>query len=207
MIKVNMNATRQELLKLKNRLKMAKRGHKLLKDKRDELMKEFLELIRKDKDLREEVEKALRSAYQSFLVARAVLSSAVLEESFMAPKQEISLEVSTRGVMSVSVPEFKVTTQGESIGYGFANTSSELDDAVSDYSRVLPMMVELAAVEKAVDLLSEEIEKTRRRVNALEYVLIPELEAAVKDIGMRLSEIERSNASRLMKIKDIVRAH
>ncbi|MGE5484596.1 MAG: V-type ATP synthase subunit D [Ignavibacteriales bacterium] len=207
MVGATVNATRQELLKLKNRLKMAKRGHKLLKDKRDELMKEFLSLVRRDKELREKVESGLQSAYKSFLVSRAMLSEAVLEESFMVPTRTVKVEAGFRSIMSVPVPEFKVSSEGDFMSYGLANTSQDLDDAVADYSEMLPFMVELAGVERAVELLSEEIEKTRRRVNALEYVLIPELEESVKSITMRLSEMERSNASRLMKIKDIVRAH
>ncbi|NPV69722.1 MAG: V-type ATP synthase subunit D [Firmicutes bacterium] len=207
MITVAANATRQELLKLKGRLKMAKRGHKLLKDKRDSLMKEFMILIKRDKELRERVENGLHAAYRSFLVARAMLSEAVLEESFMAPTRKVSVETGSRSIMSVPVPEFDVSSEGELLSYGLANTSQDLDDAVGSYSEMVPVMVELAGVERAVELLSDEIEKTRRRVNALEYVLIPELEQAVKGIAMRLSEIERSNASRLMKIKDIVRAH
>ncbi len=207
MVGSTVNATRQELLKLKNRLKMAKRGHKLLKDKRDELMKEFLTLVRRDKDLREKVESGLQSAYKSFLVSRAMLSEAVLEESFMVPTRTVKVEAGARSIMSVLVPEFKAASEGDFMSYGLANTSQDLDDAVADYAEMLPHMVELAGVEKAVELLSEEIEKTRRRVNALEYVLIPELEESVKSITMRLSEMERANASRLMKIKDIVRAH
>jgi len=207
MITVASNATRQELQKLKGRLKMAKRGHKLLKDKRDSLMREFMILIRRDKELREKVESRLQAAYRSFLVARAMLSEAVLEESFMAPTRKVTIEEDSRSIMSVLVPEFSVSSEGSLLSYGLANTSQDLDDAVAAYSDVLPLMIELAGVERAVELLSDEIEKTRRRVNALEYVLIPELEQAVKSIAMRLSEIERSNASRLMKIKDIVRAH
>ncbi len=207
MAAATVNATRQELLKLKSRLKMAKRGHKLLKDKRDELMKEFLILVRRDKDLREKVESGLQSAYRSFLVSRAMLSEAILEESFMVPTRTVKVDAGFRSIMSVPVPEFGVSSEGDFMSYGLANTSQDLDDAVADYSEMLPFMVELAGVERAVDLLSEEIEKTRRRVNALEYVLIPELEGSVKSITMRLSEMERSNASRLMKIKDIVRAH
>ncbi len=186
---------------------MAKRGHKLLKDKRDSLMKEFMGLIRRDRELREKVESGLKSAYGSFLVARAMLSEAVLEESFMTPTRKVLIETGSRSIMNVPVPEFKVSSEGEFLCYGLANTSQDLDDAVAAYSEVFPLMVELAGVERGVELLSDEIEKTRRRVNALEYVLIPELEQTVKSIAMRLSEIERSNASRLMKIKDIVRAH
>ncbi|MCR4397653.1 MAG: V-type ATP synthase subunit D [Firmicutes bacterium] len=207
MIGATVNATRQELQKLKNRLKMARRGHKLLKDKRDELMKEFLGLIRRDKDLRETVERKLSSAYRAFLVSKAVLSEAILEESFMIPTRTVRVETGARSIMNVPVPEFRVSTEGNWMSYGLAGTSEDLDEAVAHYADVLPPMIELAGIERAVELLSEEIEKTRRRVNALEYVLIPELEESVKSIAMRLSEMERSNASRLMKIKDIVRAH
>jgi V/A-type H+-transporting ATPase subunit D len=206
-MEMRVNATRMELLKLKGRAKMAKRGHKLLKDKRDELVKEFMVLIRKNRDLRIKVEEKLRVAHASFLVARAVMPPEIMEEAFMGTNERIEVTSSSRTVMNVTVPVFELSKKGAGYAYGFATTSGELDTALVNYAEVLPLMVELAEVERAVELLADEIEKTRRRVNALEYVLIPELDAAVKSISMRLSEMERSNASRLMKIKDIVRAH
>lgn len=206
-MEMRVNATRMELMKLKGRVKMAKRGHKLLKDKRDELIKEFMVLIRKNHDLRQEVEKKILLAYSSFLVARAVMSPETMEEAFMGTNERITVTSSLRHIMNVTVPVFDLEKKGSGYAYGYATTSGELDTALLNYAEVLPLMVKLAEVERAVELLADEIEKTRRRVNALEYVLIPELESNVKSISMKLSEMERSNASRLMKIKDIVRAH
>jgi len=197
-----------ELTRLKKRLQVARRGHKLLKDKRDELMKKFLELIRKNKELREKVENMLMKVHSNFLIARAVMSSEVLEESLMFPKQSVSLEVSTKNVMSVNIPvfNFKTESMDESniFPYGFASTSAELDGAIRTLSDVLPYMLELAEMEKSAQLMAEEIEKTRRRVNALEYVLIPQLEETIKYITMKLDENERGNRTRLMKVKDMM---
>jgi V/A-type H+-transporting ATPase subunit D len=205
-VQLNVNATRMELLKLKRRLTMAQRGHKLLKDKRDELMKEFMKRIRDTRDTRRAVEEKLTAASQAFLVARAVMSDEVIEEAVMFPKVKVSLDVTTHNVMGVTVPVLAATTEGEVYNYGFVTTSAELDTALGKYSEALPDMIRLAEMERTIELLAGEIEKTRRRVNALEYVLIPQLEETVKGITMKLSEQERSNATRLMKIKDIVRA-
>lgn len=202
---IRVNPTRMELLRLKKRVHVAKRGHKLLKDKRDELMKTFLALVRDIKDLRQEVDAKLTTAYRSFLVARAVMSPEMLEEAIMFPKQQVSLTTGEKRMMSITAPTFQLHQEGEVFSYGFANTSSELDTALGIYAEVLPMMIKLAGVERAVELLAEEIERTRRRVNALEYVMIPELEKTVKSITMKLSEQERSATTRLMKIKDVVR--
>jgi len=197
-----------ELTRLKKRLKVARRGHKLLKDKRDELMKKFLELIKRNKELREKVEDMLMKVHSNFLIARAVMSSEVLEESLMFPKQSVSLEVSTKNVMSVNIPvfNFKTASMDESniYPYGFATTSAELDGAIRTLSDVLPYMLELAEMEKSAQLMAEEIEKTRRRVNALEYVLIPQLEETIRYITMKLDENERGNLTRLMKVKDMM---
>lgn len=205
---MRVNPTRMELTRLKKRLQVARRGHKLLKDKRDELMKKFLEMVRKNKELREKVEDMLMKVHGNFLIARAVMSSEVLEEALMFPKQSVSLEVSTRNVMSVDVPvlDFKTASDNESdvYPYGFATTSGELDGAISTLSEVLPFMLELAQMEKSAQLLAEEIEKTRRRVNALEYVLIPQLTETIKYITMKLDENERGNLTRLMKVKDMM---
>lgn len=208
MAKMNVNPTRMELSRLKKRLIVARRGHKLLKDKRDELMKQFLELVRKNKDLREKVEEMLMKVHSDFLIARAMMSSEVLEEALMFPKQKVSLEVSTKNIMSVDVPllDFKTQSDDESniYPYGFATTSGELDGAVYTLSEVLPYMLELAQMEKSGQLLAEEIEKTRRRVNALEYVMIPQLIETVKYIKMKLEENERGSITRLMKVKDMM---
>lgn len=205
---LNVNPTRMEMSRLKKRLTVASRGHKLLKDKRDELMKIFLEVVRKNKEMREEVEELLTQSYQSFLVARAVMSSEVLEAALMFPKQKVELNVERVNLMSVSVPKFEYTetsVDGESIyPYGFAATSSDLDYSMQILASTLPLMLELAESEKTAQLLAQEIEKTRRRVNALEYVLIPQLEETIRYIAMKLEENERGNITRLMKVKDMM---
>lgn len=211
-MEIRVNATRMELNRLKKRLKMAERGHKLLKDKRDELIRQFLILVRKNKDLREEIEKQLSDAFARFLLARAVMPEEFLEEALMYPTRRVSLEISRQNIMSVYAPKFswvEEEPQGEGAGiypYGFVDTSAELDESIETLSAILPKLLELAEVEKAVKLLADEIEKTRRRVNALEYVLIPKLEETIKYITMKLDENERGALTRLMKIKDVVRA-
>jgi V/A-type H+-transporting ATPase subunit D len=205
---MRVNPTRMELTRLKKRLTVARRGHKLLKDKRDELMKKFLDLVRRNKDLREKVEEMLMRVHTKFLIASAVMSSEALEEALMFPKQSISLDVTTKNIMSVDVPvlNFKTSSLDETdiYPYGFATTSGELDGAIGTLSEVLPYMLELAQMEKSAQLLADEIEKTRRRVNALEYVLIPQLTETIKYITMKLDENERGNLTRLMKVKDMM---
>ncbi|MDQ2085130.1 V-type ATP synthase subunit D [Herbivorax sp. ANBcel31] len=205
---MRVNPTRMELTRLKKRLKVARRGHKLLKDKRDELMKKFLDLVRKNKELREKVEDMLMKVHENFLIARAVMSSESLEGALMFPKQGISLDVSTQNIMSVDVPvlDYKMSSSEESdiYPYGFATTSGELDSAIGTLAEVLPAILELAQMEKSSQLLAQEIEKTRRRVNALEYVLIPQLTDTIKYITMKLEENERGNLTRLMKVKDMM---
>ena len=205
---MRVNPTRMELTRLKKRLKVARRGHKLLKDKRDELMKKFLELVRKNKELREKVEEMLMTVHRNFLIARAVMSSESLEAALMFPKQSVSLEVSTKNVMSVDVPvlEYKTSSPDDTdiYPYGLAATSAELDGAIGTLSDVLPYILELAQMEKSAQLLAEEIEKTRRRVNALEYVMIPQLTETINNITMKLDENERGNLTRLMKVKDMM---
>jgi V/A-type H+-transporting ATPase subunit D len=208
MARMNVNPTRMVLTNLKKRLKTARRGHKLLKDKRDELMKKFLEIVRENKTVREEVEALLIQTHSSFLMARAVMSSVAMEEALMLPKQQISLTATTRNIMSVNVPMFAFsntgTTEGDIYPYGFATTSGELDGAIDALSKVAPKMLRLAELEKSSQLLADEIEKTRRRVNALEYVLIPNLTETIKYIVMKLDENERGNLTRLMKVKDMM---
>lgn len=216
-MELRVNATRQELTRLKKRVRMAKRGHKLLKDKRDQLMKEFMAAVHENQRLREELERRLSLAYRSFSHARALLSPPVLEEALLASTDPGEVDVSFRRVMNVVVPEMELVRAGGEKGpgsaeetvppYGLAMTSSDLDDALSQFRGILPVLVKLSEVERKIQLLADEIERTRRRVNALEYVLIPELERAVKDVEMRLEEMDRASASRLMRIKDIVRAH
>jgi len=204
---IKVNPTRMELSKLKKRLKTAQRGHKLLKDKRDELVKQFLDLVRKNRELRSEVEMKLKLSHEAFAGVSAVMSPQALEEALIFPKQSVTLEPSEKNIMSVNVPVFNYKMQGnhsDIFSYGFAFTSAELDDAVQGLSDVLSQLVELAETEKSVMLLASEIEKTRRRVNALEHVLIPNLQFTIKNIVMKLDENERGNTTRLMKVKDMV---
>ena len=203
---INVNPTRMEMTRLKKRLATSIRGHKLLKDKRDDLMKKFLDLIRKE--LREQVEQEISDIYGGFVVASAVMSPQMLEEALMLPKQSIDLEVGERNVMSVTVPSFEFNASENSdsdiYSYGFVATSGELDDSVAAVKNVLPHLLELAQIEKSAQMIAEEIERTRRRVNALEYVQIPDLEETIKYIKMKLDENERGNQTRLMKIKDMM---
>ena len=205
---INVNPTRMEMTRLKKRLATSIRGHKLLKDKRDDLMKKFLDLIRRNKELREQVEQEISDIYGGFVVASAVMSPQMLEEALMLPKQSIDLEVGERNVMSVTVPSFEFSASENSdsdiYSYGFVATSGELDDSVAAVKNVLPHLLELAQIEKSAQMIAEEIERTRRRVNALEYVQIPDLQETIKYIKMKLDENERGNLARLMKIKDMM---
>lgn len=208
MERLNVNPTRMMLTNLKKKLATSVRGHKLLKDKRDELMKGFLELARENKRLRDEVESELARVYGNFSVASAIMDKRSLEEALMFPKQGVQLEVSGKNVMSVDVPvfDFKTTAEDPSdiYPYGFANTSGALDSAIEDMASVFPLMLELAAKEKEAQMLAAELESTRRRVNALEYVKIPQLEMTIRYIRMKLDENERGNQTRLMKVKDMI---
>ncbi len=208
MASTTIKPTRMELTRLKNRLKTATRGHKLLKDKRDELMKQFLEIVRQNRALRASVEKGLQEVHASFTVASAVMSPEMLEQALLYPKQSVELEMSFTNIMSVNVPVYTFHTQNDGSAelypYGFAQTSGELDDAVDALNRVFQDMLRLAQVEKSMQLLAQEIEKTRRRVNALEYVMIPEMQETIRYISMKLEENERGNTSRLMKVKDMM---
>jgi len=206
--KTHVNPTRMELTRLKKKLVMAVRGHKLLKDKRDELMRQFLDLVRENKTLREKVEAGIAAANKNFVLARAGMADEVLNVALMAPRQEVYLETGTRNVMSVDIPVFKYKTKtpdaNDIYSYGFAFTSSDLDDAVKSLQDILPDMLRLAECEKSCQLLAAEIEKTRRRVNALEHVMIPEMQENIKYIKMKLDENERSTQIRLMKVKDMM---
>ena len=208
MARLNVNPTRMELTRLKTRLRTARRGHKLLKDKRDELMKQFLDIMRQNRVLRERVEAALMRAHGSFTVASALMSPEMLEQALLYPKQSVSLTMSYKNIMSVNVPEYHYTTKNDDKAdiypYGFAQTSGELDDALTELSDVFQDLLQLAQIEKAMQLLAQEIEKTRRRVNALEYVMIPQFEETIKYILMKLDENERGNLTRLMKVKDMM---
>ncbi len=206
MASTQVNPTRMELTKQKKKLATATRGHKLLKDKRDELMRQFLDMVRENLALRKKVEAGIASANANFVIAKAGMPRQVLNVAFMAPKQEVSIEASTRNVMSVDIPVYTVKTRtsdsNDIYSYGFADTSSDLDGAVKSLADILPDMLLLAEREKACQLMASEIEKTRRRVNALEHVLIPEAQANIKYITMKLDENERSSQVRLMKVKD-----
>ena len=202
------NPTRMELTRLKKKLVTAVRGHKLLKDKRDELMRQFLDKVRENKALREEVETALVSANQNFMLARAGMPDEMLNTALLAPKQELTISAGTQNVMSVEIPDFDFKTrtpdQNDMYSYGFAFTTGDLDDAILSLSEVFPKMLKLAEVEKSAQLMAEEIEKTRRRVNALEYVVIPNTQDAIRYITMKLDENDRATTTRLMKVKDML---
>ncbi len=208
MERLNVNPTRMMLTTLKKRLATALRGHKLMKDKRDELMKGFLELARENKNLREEVEIRLKDVYDSFTMAGAIMRKEVMEEALMLPKQRVEIQVKSKNIMSVDVPvfDFQMSSTGEEeiYPYGYATTSGELDEAITDLSSTLPLLLELAAKEKEAQMLAAELERTRRRVNALEYVKIPQLQMTIKYIVMKLDENERGNQTRLMKVKDMI---
>lgn len=205
MARLNVNPNRMEMSRLKKSLVAAVRGHKMLKDKQDALIKAFLERAREGKKLREEVEKELAECNASFLLARAQTLPAMLEQALMIPGSKSTLGVEWQNVMSVSVPEYTVNQEGNAINYGFALTPGNLDVALEKFSRLIPRLLQLAAKEKAIRLMAGEIERTRRRVNALEYVMIPNFTETVRYISMKLDEQERSTLSRLMKIKEIVR--
>ena len=208
MATTQVNPTRMELTRLKKKRTTAVRGHKLLKDKRDELMRQFLDLVRENMALRQKVEAGIRAANTNFVMAKAAMSEATLRTALMCPKQEVSLDVSSRNVMSVDVPVFGYRTrtadENDIYSYGFAFTPQDLDGAVQSLAQILPDMLRRAEVEKSCQLMAEEIEKTRRRVNALEHVIIPETEKNIKFITMKLDENERSTQIRLMKVKDMM---
>lgn len=208
MANITVSPTRMELTRLKGKLRTAQRGHKLLKDKRDELMKQFLDTVREVRSLRAEVEEDLMRVHKSFTVASALMSSEALEQALLYPKQSVELTRTTQNIMSVNVPvyDFQTKTKSDSdiYPYGFAATSGELDDAVEALGLVFRKMLKLAQIEKSAQLMAEEIEKTRRRVNALEYVKIPQMEEAIQYITMKLDENERANTIRLMKVKDML---
>ena len=208
MAELRVNPTRMEMKRIQTRYQTARKGHKLLKDKRDELMKQFLDVVREDKDLRERVEEALGKVYQSFTVASAVSSPKMLEEALICPKKEGELSVEYKNMMSVTVPVFHLRVHAEggsdSYNYGMAFTSGELDSSLRELNSILEDLIRLAELEKTAQLLAEEIERTRRRVNALEYILMPQYLATIKTIKMKLDENERGNTTRLMKVKDMM---
>ena len=205
---MNVNPTRMELTNLKRKLMTARKGHKLLKDKRDELMRRFLDLIRETKELRLRVEEGIKTANCHMSVARSTMTDEEIEVALMMPSQRMSASVETKNIMSVDVPvfkpELKAAKDGEIFSYGYAFTSGDLDEAVASLAKIMPDMLRLAESEKTCRLLAAEIEKTRRRVNALEHVLIPRYEDTIRYITMKLDENERSSTTRLMKVKDMM---
>lgn len=208
MARLNVNPTRMELRNLKKKLTTSRRGHKLLKDKRDELMRQFLELVRENRRLRAEVEEAIEEANKHMAVASSMMSSEQLNTALMLPKQQISVGVGEQNVMSVHIPKFDVSYRTNDVNdmysYGFGFTSGDLDEAINKLSAVMDKLVRLAEVEKSCQLMADEIERTRRRVNALEHVMIPQYEETIKYITMKLDENERSTTTRLMKVKDMM---
>jgi len=208
MARINVNPTRMELNNLKKRVVTARRGHKLLKDKRDELVKQFMNIVKENKKLREICERMLGEAQNDFMLSRASISDDIIEESLMYPKNRIRLDVQTRNIMGVKVPVITNIDDTEKdpniYPYGILSTAAELDSALYNITEVLPYLIRLAEKEKTVQLMASEIERTRRRVNALEYVMIPQLEETIKYITMKLDENERGNTSRLMKVKDMM---
>lgn len=209
MAKLNVNPTRMQLSLLKARLKTATRGHKLLKDKQDELMRRFIELIRENRDLRIQVEQELKESFDDFLLTSALMSPEMIRQALAMPKQRVSVAVERKNIMSVNIPvmEFHYSEnleEGSIYPYGYAQTSAELDDAIDKLQEVMERLLSLAAMEKAGQLMADEIEKTRRRVNALEYRTIPDLKETIKYIRMKLDENERATITRLMKVKEII---
>ncbi len=202
------NPTRMELSRLKKKLNTATRGHKLLKDKRDELMRRFLEMVKENRELRVKVEEQIRQANANFVLAKSSMSEETLKVALLAPKQEVFVSTSYKNVMSVDIPVFDYDTRtpdpNDIYSYGFAFTSSDLDDAVKSLADVLPDLIKLAQIEKSCQLMADEIEKTRRRVNALEHVMIPETQEQIRYITRKLDESERSTQTRLMKVKDMM---
>ena len=208
MARLNVKPTRMELSNLKSRLVLSTRGHKLLKDKLDELMRQFINLIRENNILRDEVEKELTASMRSFVVAKSLLNEAFIEELFAVPATAVELDIQENNIMSVVVPQmnFSMVDQDDKstdLQYGYVNSNGELDDAIKKIEDILPKLLKLTEIEKTCQLLADEIEKTRRRVNALEYKMIPQLQETIRYIQMKLEENERSSIVRMMKVKDM----
>lgn len=203
MVRLNVKPTRMELNNLKERLKTAERGHKLLKDKRDELMRRFISLIRENNQLRKEVESYLIDNLKSFAVAKSLENSQMVEELFSIPSKEIELFVEKENIMSVTVPRMhmNITSQNENIEYSYLSSNSEMDDVFATMNSLIDKLLRLAEVEKTCQLMADEIEKTRRRVNGLEYSIIPNLSETIHYIELKLEEAERANLVRIMKVK------
>lgn len=200
------SATRMQLLQLRKKVKLARKGHKLLKDKLDELMRQFKILISDYEGARQKLEKQLEAAYGEFLFARAAMSEPGLLDALRYPGAEAKVTTTTRKVMNLELPVFEVTVEGSVRNYGMFDTPVELDESLKVYKELLPRIIKLAEQEKAISLMAREIDTTRRRVNALEYKLIPEQERAIRSIRLKLEEMERGNLTRLMKVKEMVEA-
>lgn len=207
MARLNVKPTRMELASLKERLELSTRGHKLLKDKQDELMRRFITLIKKNNQLRDEVEAELIESMQEFVVAKSLINESFIEELFVGTETNIELHIQEKNVMSVIVPEMhfdiKEAEVSSDVQYGYLNSSSELDEAIERMEIIMPKLLELSEIEKTCQLMADEIEKTRRRVNALEYRMIPQLQETIRYIQMKLEENERSAIVRMMKVKDM----
>jgi V/A-type H+/Na+-transporting ATPase subunit D len=206
MAKLDINPTRMELLNLKKRVKSAVRGHKLLKDKQDGLMKTFMDIIREAKTLRREVEEKLGGAFKNFMFASSMMMPEKLEAALLYPSAKVELEVSTKNVMSVNIPYFDLKQEGDILNYGYFQTSGELDIALAAFQEVFPLLIKLAAIEKQAERLAIELETTRRRVNALEYKMIPDLKETLKFIQMKLAESERAGVVSVMRVKAMIEA-
>lgn len=205
---LRVNPTRMELTTMKRRLVTARRGHKLLKDKRDEMVRQFMLRIRENHALRKQVEEELSQAFGAFALARALMEPGSLLQALMYPARQADLSIGQQNILSVRVPQLTVDEQSleaSHLPYGLAETSAELDQAIAAMARSLPNLLKLAEVEKACSMLADEIEKTRRRVNALEYVMIPQFEETIRYISMKLDENERSTLTRLMKVKEMIK--
>ncbi|HLR88284.1 MAG TPA: V-type ATP synthase subunit D [Atopostipes sp.] len=208
MARLNVNPTRMELSRLKDRLELASRGHKLLKDKQDELMRQFISLIRENNELRNEVEEKIEAGMRSYSIANALLHDNYIGEVMTTPSQSVSLNIDQENIMNIRVPQMNFNYEDtpddiSDISYGYLNSNSELDSAIEQMLDVMPRMLELAEIEKRCQLMADEIEKTRRRVNALEYMTIPQLEETIYFIEMKLEENERAEITRLIKVKDM----
>ena len=207
MAKAAVSPNRMELMRLKKELNTARRGHKMLKDKRDELMRQFMDIIRDNQRLRKEVDVRLNKASEGMALAAAVMSPETLQEALLLSQEKRTVDVGEKAIMGVHVPQFELSDQqitNTGLAYGLAQTTEDLDQTVDELVAAVPDLLELAQVEKTVQMLASEIEKTRRRVNSLEYVMIPALERQIHSIIMKMEENERGNLTRLMKVKDMI---
>ena len=203
---MNVNPTRMELKRLKNRLKTAERGHKLLKDKTDEMVRQFIIYARQNKELREEVEYELGEAMKNFVLARALMTPEAVEEAILMPSRSVSLSCAKKSVMSVIVPSIEIneSDQSDLYPYSFISVTDQMDSSIETLNKLLVKLIKLAEIEKTTNMLAEEIEKNKRRVNALEHVMIPQMQETIKYIVLKLDENERGSLVRLMKVKDMI---